>query len=138
MSWGPSEVQKAVYALLANDATLTTLLGGAGRVFDFVPQDSSYPYLTMFIKPFQDRGNATGEGLQCEFQITTWARGNDRGDKAVQAIQDRIDQLLHKTSLVMTGWAVTCLRRSFVDILTMDDNVTKQGIQRFKLQLGDK
>ncbi len=110
---------------------------GIQKVFDFVPDNTPYPYVTMQILPFVDRGSHTYEGWQCELQITTWYRATGRGNLQVQTIQKRIDELLHNTSICVEGWNTVGLRRTFVDILTGDDNVTKQGIQRFNLMIGE-
>lgn len=137
MTWAPSETQIAVYTTLSGDATLQTLLGGSGRVFDHVPDNTAYPYVTILIFPWDDRGNYTSEGLVVEFQVSAWVRGTARGNKGVQAIQKRIDELLHKANLSITGWRIISLRRGLIDVVTEDDNVTKQGVQRFKLLLGE-
>lgn len=137
MTWAPSETQKAVYAVLSADPTLTTLLGGVGRVFDHVPDNTAYPYVTISMFPFNDRGSYTTEGVTVEFQISAWVRGASRGSLAVQSIQKRIDELIHKANLSITGWKIITLRRELIDERTEDDNVTKQGIQRFRLLLGE-
>ena len=135
MTWAPTETQKAIYALLNADATLTSLLG-ASKIFDHVPDNTSYPYVVLMIFPFSDRGSYTTEGLDTLFQVSTWVRGSGRGDKEVQAIQKRIDELLHKANLSIEGWGIISLRRELIEIVTEEDNVTKQGIQRFRLLMG--
>lgn len=136
MTWAPTEVQKAVFATLNSDATLTSLLG-SNKVFDHVPDNTSYPYVSIFIFPFEDRGSYNTEGLTLVFQVSTWVRGNTRGNLSVQTIQKRIDELLHKANLSITGWKIISLRRDLIDLRTEDDNVTKQGIQRFRLLIGE-
>lgn len=117
---------------------VTETTTGVQKVFDFVPDNTPYPYLVMQILPWTDRGSHTYEGFACEFQITTWYRkDNSRGNLPVQNIQKRIDELLHKTDPCIEGWNIISIRRTFVDILTDDDNVTKQGIQRFNLLTGE-
>ena len=54
---GTKRNSKAVYAVLSADPTLTTLLGGVGRVFDHVPDNTAYPYVTISMFPFNDRGS---------------------------------------------------------------------------------
>lgn len=135
MTWAPTETQKAIYAVLNGDATLTALLG-SGKIFDHVPDNTSYPYAVLMIFPFNDRGSYTTEGLNAQFQISTWVRGSGRGDKEVQSIQKRIDELLHKANLTIEGWGIISLRRELIEIRTEDDNVTKEGIQRFRLLMG--
>lgn len=136
MTWAPSEAQIAIYSTLNGDSTLNALLG-SNKIFDHVPDNTDYPYLTLHIFPLVPRDNYTKDGVEIEFQITAWVRGPGRGSKDLQAIQKRVDELLHKASLSISGWAMVNCRRSLVEEQTLDDNVTKQGIQRFKLQLGE-
>jgi hypothetical protein len=147
--WAPKEVQKEIYLLLIHDSEIIDLLGGdsdedstSDKVFDFVPDNTNYPYITLQILPWLPRDNATHDGLACEFQINTWyapkGLNSRRGNRPVQDIQERIDQLLHNTNLCVDGWNSLQLRRSFIDIQTQDDNVTKHGIQRFNLMIGEK
>jgi len=140
--FAPLEVQAEIFAVLNADAELTTLLG-ANKVFDFVPDKKAFPYVTINALPFTERDNATYDGLECEFQINVWYQPGktgqtSRGNKPVQLIQKRIDELLQLRSLCVNGWNVLQLRRTFIDILVESDNVTRQGIQRFKLFLGSK
>lgn len=148
MTWAPQETQKTVFTTLATDDTLIDLLGEdsgtvdtSTKVLDFVPDNKSYPYVTLELKPWNDRGNHTFEGLQAEIQINVWyqpgtSSNTSRGDKPVQDIQNRIDQLLHKQPLCIMGWNTLQLRRTFIDIITEPDNITKHGVQRFQLFLG--
>jgi len=146
VTWAPKETQIAIFTQLGTDTTLVGLLGGTvapggdPKVYDFVPDNKSFPYVTLQILPWKDRGNHTDEGLECELQINVFHQPTTtnpvRGNKTVQAIQARIDELLHKQSFCIDGWNILGLRRTFVDILTDPDNVTKHGIQRFKLLVG--
>ncbi len=136
MTWAPKETQRTIYTLLSGDAALIALIG-SGKVFDHVPDNTAYPYVVLHITPWNDRGSHNTEGFETEFQITTWYRAPGRGDLKVQDIQARIDTLLHTVDISISGWNTLVLRRTFVDILTDDDGVTKQGIQRFKLLIGD-
>lgn len=139
MTWAPQEAQKSFFALLAGDAALVALLGGTlvtnPKVFDTVPDNTPYPYVTLYILPFTDRGNHTLEGLDAEFQVSVW--GQERGNKQVQEIQKRIDELIHKQSPCIDGWNIVGLRRTLIDIILLDDNITRQGVQRFHLMVGE-
>lgn len=139
MTWAPQETQIAVYNKLVNDSALTALIG-ANKIFDHVPDSTAFPFISLAVKPFEDRGNYTYEGLKAELWIHVWyqsgATYTGRGDKQVQNIQARVDALLHKKELPVSGWSTLILRREFIDIITDPDNVTKHGIQRFKLFLG--
>lgn len=150
MTWAPLECQKEVYLKIAQDDEIIDLLGGdsetdsiSTKVFDFVPDNTLTPYITIYILPFTDRGNATYQGLEVEFQINVHYRPGEgsntaRGNLPVHLIQKRIDELLHNKELCIDGWNSLQLRRSLITIETADDNVTKHGIQRFNLLIGEK
>lgn len=140
MTWAPQETQKAIYEILEADPALRTLLGATAakpKVFDHVPDNTLEPYVTMQALPWEDRSSHTDRGWSNTFQVNVWyAPPSGRGNKDIQAIQKRIDELLHEQDICIDGWNIVVMRSAFVDIITEDDNVTKHGIQRFKLFLG--
>lgn len=147
MSWAPQQVQISIYNRLTADSALMVLLGttvaGTQKVFDHVPDNTDFPFVVIESKPWEDRGSHNTEGLSSEFAIHSWYQPGTsgftgRGDKQIQLIQQRIDQLLHKYALVISGWNNLGLRRSVINILTEPDNVTKHGIQNFKLLIGEQ
>lgn len=152
MTFAPLEVQKELYLLLAQDDGIIDLLGEdsgtddtSSKVFDFVPDNTEYPYITLQILPWLQRDNYTLDGMECDCQINVFYRpgtsGNTgRGNKQIYLIQQRIDEILHnqKDNLCVDGWNILQLRRTFLDIVTEDDNITKQGIQRFLIYIGEK
>lgn len=147
-NWAPIDTQSAIYTLLATDDALIELLGEdadtvdvSTRVLDHVPDNQASPYVVIQIKPWEDRGNYTYEGLSATLTIHTWytpgsSATTGRGDKQVQLIQKRIDEILHRSQLEIVGWSNLILRRSLVDILVEPDNVTRHGVQQFKLFVG--
>lgn len=151
--WAPTECQKEIFKVLAEDEDLIGMLGEvygedegqviqSTKVVDSVLDNTPFPYVTINIMPFLPRDNHTYDGLECEFQVNTFYQpgpnNTGRGSLAVQNIQKRIDQLLQKRSLCIDGWNTLQLRRSFINIETENDNVTKHGIQRYKLYIGEK
>ena len=136
ITYAPTETQKAVFTLLNLDTTLQTLLG-SNKIYDHVPDNSPYPYVTIRIKPWEDRGNHDFEGLSCQLSINVWYREDGRGDLEVQKIQKRIDELMHSQDICIEGWNIVSLRRSTIDILDEPDGVTKHGIQIFNLLIGE-
>lgn len=146
MTWAPAQTQIAVYTVLKNDSALAALLGttvgGAQKIFDNVPDKTPWPFITIHCKPWSDRGSYTYEGLEGQLSVDVWYQPGGstsvqgRGDKQVQAIQARVDALLHKQYLTISGWNTLQLRRAVIDILTDPDNVTKHGVQQFKILLG--
>jgi hypothetical protein len=144
--FAPADLQTAVYKVLVEDVQLAQLLGAytapvppavdpiiIQKVFDFVPDNEAYPFITIQILPGQDRGSHTTEGFEFDIQVSVWTSDNNAGNKRVYAIQKRIDYLLHKNRFSMTeNYSVMC-RRTLVDILKDPDNITRQGVQRFRV-----
>lgn len=142
MTWAPKETQKAIFDLLSNDAALATLLGttvgGAQKIFDHVPDNSPYPYVTMRIKPMTDRSNEDWDGVLLQLTLEVWHQYPGLGDLAVQQIQERLDQLMNNNNTVcIDGWNIVSNRRNTANILDEPDGRTKHGIQSFNLLLGE-
>ncbi len=140
MTWAPTELQKTIYETLCADVALQTLLGATpatAKVYDSVPDQKSYPYVTMQIKPMTNRDNHDWDGVGFNYQINVWYQGPGQGDLKVQTIQKRIDELLHKQDICVEGWNIIAHLRSTVDIIDDPDNRTKHGVQIFKIFLGE-
>lgn len=145
MTWAPQEAQKTFYIILSTDADLQTLIGGTGhlpvpgpsKIYDRVPNELPFPFITIGDMQWEDRGNHTLEGLRADLIINVWYREPGAGRKAVQAIQKRIDELIHKTDPCIEGWNIVGLRRSTVNIVIDPDNITLHGIQKFNLMIGE-
>jgi hypothetical protein len=141
MTWAPEQTQKSIYETLTADAALMALLlttvGGAQKVFDHIPDNSPYPYVSLRIKPMTDRANESWDGVQINVQIDVWYQYSGLGDLKVQQIQKRIDELLHdNNTMCIDGWNIVSFRRQTVTILDEPDGRTKHGVQIFNLFLG--
>lgn len=136
MTWAPSETQKVIFEILSTDVALTALLG-ANKIFDRVPQEQPFPFVTIGDLQGTDRGNHTWEGWAFELTINVWYREQNAGRKGVQAIQKRIDELLHKQDPCIDGWNIVKLRRSTVNVVIDPDQITIHGIQKFNIMLGE-
>lgn len=135
MSWAPTETQKTIFTILSGDPTLAGLLGAGQRIFDNVPENQAYPYVTMQLKPWANRANTTWDGWEGDLTLNVWCRAS--GDLQVQTIQKRIDELLNNVDPCIDGWSVVSLRRTVLDILQDPDGVTLHGIQKFNLKIGE-
>ena len=139
MTWAPTETQKTIYGILSADSALQTLLGGSvsdKKIYDSVPDKKAFPYLTMWIKPLSNRDNEDWDGVEIDYQISTWYQGPGQGDLKVQQIQSRVDELLNKQDICIDGWNVISHRRVTVDIMDDPDGRTRHGVQIFKIRLG--
>ena len=144
-TWGPGETQQTIYEVLSTDETLQDLIGGLGhktipgdsKIYDRVPNEKNYPYITIGDIQWADRGNHTWEGWRAVLTVNVWYRDPGAARKAVQAIQKRIDELIHKTEPCIEGWNIVGLRRSTSNIIIEPDNITLHGIQKFNLMIGE-
>jgi len=83
-------VQKAVYDVLSADATLMATVSG---VFDFVPQNTDYPYVTIGNSRLTDYSTVTTTSFRQTLNIQVYSRS--RGRKEVSDIMAQVHGLLH-------------------------------------------
>lgn len=118
------ELQKAIYARLADDADLAAL--DATRIYDNVPGDAGFPYLAM-------GGNDTRDwpgGAEHRLTFHAFSRGGGRAE--VKRIMGAVNAALHDASLTLEGHALVNLR--FLDGTTRReaDGITWRGTIRFR------
>lgn len=124
-------IQKAVYAALTGDATLTALITG---VHDQVPQTRAFPYVTIGDDTYAEFASHTFDGVEGTLQVHTWTQSGGRA--SAHAIQQNIYRLLHENYFSIAGVSAIVMRWEFSEILVDPDTVTYHGIQRFKIILG--
>lgn len=93
-------LQSAVIARLRADASLTTALGGANKVFDYVPQRTAYPYVIYYETDRFEQD--TSSGRSNEHIVSIHVFSDKEGSKQVQAILQLCDELLqdYTTALI--------------------------------------
>ena len=116
------EVQKAIYRALSN----------AGfTVYDHIPSNTSFPYITLGEENAMDWSTKTFQGLQTRFDIHIWSRYP--GMKEVKEIADQILALLNYRTLLIDSHTLVLIR--LIDARFMKDpgeNV-RHGILRFEI-----
>lgn len=136
-NFAPQDVQVAIFKVLSQDPELETLLGGPNKIFDHVPDNKAFPYITFDPKDFTDRSSHTWRGFSAPVQIDVWYRAPGRGRLEVQKIQKRIDQLLHSQDICIEGWNIISSRIQTTGIIKDEDNVTLHGYQIINLLIGE-
>ena len=122
-------LQTAVYDALIADTTLTTKLGG-NFIYDFVPEQSSFPYVKIGEETMVDDGTKTKKGSDFTLVVHTFSRY--RGSKETKEIMSLIYDVLHESNLVVPG-ASNNMRFEFSDIIKESDGLTTHGVQRFRI-----
>ena len=121
-------LQKTVFDALDGDGTLQSLVTD---VFDFVPENTAFPYVKIGEETAVDNGTKTLQGNEHTLVIHTFSRY--RGSKEAKEIMSRIYALLHESSLTVSGASLVNLRFEFSDIIKENDGLTTHGVQRFRV-----
>ncbi len=122
-------LQKAVFAALAADASLTGLIG-ASRIHDDAPQQAAFPYLTLGQSTARDWSTATDDGAEHVLTIHVWSRA--AGKKEAHAIMRAVRQTLHDQPLTLEDHRLVNLRHELSEATRDTDGETVHGIVRFR------
>ena len=126
------ELQKSIFNRLDGDSTLQNLVTD---VYDFVPENTAFPYVKVGEETSLDNGTKTLQGNEHTLVIHTFSQY--RGSKEVKNIMSRIYALLHESSLSVSGASLVNLRFEFSDVIKENDGLTTHGLQRFRAVVFD-
>jgi|SRR6056300_371590 hypothetical protein len=127
------ELQKTIFDTLSGDSTITSTYGA--NVYDYVPDNSPFPYIKVGEETSVDNGTKTLQGNEHTLVIHTFSQY--RGSKEVKNIMSRIYALLHESSLSVSGASLVNLRFEFSDVIKENDGLTTHGLQRFRAVVFD-
>ena len=120
------ELQQTIYNALNGNNTLT----GKAGIYDFVPENSNFPYVKLGTESGVDNGTKNEKGTDYTLVIDTFSRY--RGSKETKEIMSLVYDILHESNLTVSGANFLNLRFEFSDIIKENDGVTTHGFQRFK------
>jgi hypothetical protein len=129
MSGNPyAAIQQALYDILTSDPTLANKITG---VFDFVPDNQDYPFVTIgetMSIPYEtfDR---YGEEVSTILHI--WSRY--RGMKQVNEIMEDCKRLLARKDFAVAGWQNISCYHDFSEVIREPDGVTRHGVIRLRI-----
>ena len=121
-------LQTTIYNALINNNPLTTKLGG-NKIYDFVPENTSFPYVKIGTGTGIDNGTKSEKGTDYTLVIDAFSRY--RGSKETKEIMSLIYDVLHESSLTVSGASFLNLRFEFSDIIKENDGLTTHGYQRY-------
>jgi Protein of unknown function (DUF3168) len=125
-SWA---LQKAIHIALTNAAALTVLTGGV-RVFDEVPRNAAYPYITHGESVVRDWSTSTDEGHEHSVSVHVWSQG--AGRKQAHEILGVIARTLDGTSLPLDGHRLISLSHEHSEVRRESDGETWRGLLRLR------
>ena len=123
------QIQQAVYAVLAGNAALGSLLGGA-RVYDDVPQATPYPHISLGQTSSSDWGTGTEDGEEHILTLHVWSQAGGRSE--AQRIMGTVRDVLHTANLSLAGHILISLRQQFSDVRRDGDGITIHGLVRYR------
>ena len=113
---------------MKNDNNLTSTQGAG--VFDEVVEGSSYPFVQIGEDTALDYSTKDVTGGEYTINIHVWSQYT--GSKECKNLMDRIHDLLHDSTLSVTGFNLVNFRFEFSDILRDPDGITRHGVMRFR------
>lgn len=119
---GPWNIQVAIYSALSGNLTAS--------VYDHVPQDTAFPYVTIGEDIVSEWDTDDSEGFESLITIHQWSRY--RGKKEVKTLQREIYDLLHKQDINPSGQSGINLMFESAEVTLDPDGLTYHGIMDFR------
>ena len=124
------EMQGAIVARLKADAAVTTLV--AGRIYDSVPANATFPYITLGpVDVIADDADCL-TGLEVAQQIDCWSRAV--GFPEVKKIVDAVRAALHdqESAMPLASNGMAFFEHRNTRIVRDPDGLTSHGILGFE------
>jgi hypothetical protein len=128
MSDYASALQQTVFNALDQSSTLQNLVTD---VYDFVPEGTAFPYVKIGEQTMVDNGTKNKQGTDFTIEVHTFSRY--RGSVEIKNIMSVVYDILHESSLSVSGADLINMRFEFSDIIKENDGITTHGLQRFRV-----
>jgi len=131
-SW---ELQKTVFSAL-DGASITDYAGNAiTGVFDDVPENTAYPYIRVGEETAIDSSAKDKDIFEHTLTIHIWSQY--RGNRDIKEIMKQVHDVLHDSSLSVSGASMVNMRQEFQTTLLEGDGITRHGVMRFRAVVSD-
>ena len=121
-------IQKAVYERLSADSSL---MGKVTGIFDFVPDNQEFPYVTIGEATTVPFATFSRFGEEATITLHIWSRY--QGFKEIADIMDDLNRLLGHQDLQVIGYdTITCFY-DFSETLREPDGITRHGVVRYRI-----
>ena len=131
-SW---ELQKTVFSAL-NSGNITDYENTAiTGVFDDVPQGTAYPYVVVGEETAIDVSSKDKDIFEHTLTIHVWSQY--RGRRDIKVIMKQVHDILHESSLTVSGGSMVNMRQEFQTTLLEGDGITRHGVIRFRAVVSD-
>jgi hypothetical protein len=123
--------QEAVYAQLMSDAPLQALIGTPARIYDVVPPDAQFPYVTLGDMTVRDFDTKDRTGFEQVCVLHAWSRY--RGRKELKSILQAIFDRLHQAALSVAGGDFVSCQFLSCSVGAENDGLTLHGVMRLRI-----
>ncbi len=123
-------LQMAIYKTLAENSEITTRLGAA-RVYDRVPRNATFPYITFGRTRVLDWSTSTEQGEEHTLSLHVWSR--EKGRQFVLKTMDAIVRALDHAPLNVMDHHVISFQHERSEAVLEADRRTHHGMMRFRV-----
>lgn len=123
-------VQKAIYEKLTGNSQLMASVSG---IFDHVPQETIFPFITIGDISSNSLPNLDKNGLEQKLNINIWSR--EAGKKQTSDIMEMIYGLLNNGTIIVSGQILVLMEFISNSIQLEDDGWTYRGIMHLRVVL---
>lgn len=121
-------IQAAIYAALTGDVTLMGMVSG---VFDWVPEGTAKPYVTIGETIATPRNAHDRFGRRNVTTLHVWSQ--QHGFAETNAIMNQITTILDHQTLVLSGHEAVMVHHEFEQTLNDPDPEIRHGVIRFAI-----
>jgi hypothetical protein len=129
MPTAATALRAAIHDALIADGALAALLGGP-KVYDEVPREVAFPYVTLGECRISDWSTGGEDGHEHHLTLHAWSRQG--GHSEAHEIAGALLQALDDAPLVLTGHHLVNLRFALADIRREADGRTYHALVRFR------
>jgi hypothetical protein len=122
-------LQTSITEALTGDPAVVGLLGGA-KVFDHVPRNAAFPFVTFGQSLARDYATALGEAEEHILTLHVWSEGGRR-EEAYDLIA-AVRRVLHDAPLSLADHKLVNLRQEFSDARREPERESWHGIIRYR------
>lgn len=123
------ELQGVIVSRLKADATLAALIGG--RVYDNVPSNPTFPYISLGATDETSDDADCITALSISFQVDCWSRAV--GFPEARKVADAVRRSLHEASLTLTSNALVSIQHRQTRVFRDPDGLTNQAVLTFDI-----
>ena len=129
MASASAALRAAIHDALSADGALNALLGGP-KIYDEVPREAGFPYVTLGEARVSDFSTGTEPGEEHQVTLHAWSRQG--GQREAHLISGALLQALDDAPLTLSEHRLVNLRFAVADVRREADGCTYHALVRFR------